>query len=331
MSRSNRPLSSGLTTNRKACLLAIAMLLLSNLVTAAFLVREKTKNYQQLFLDAYPLIDPNRSLIDQENFIVNLQPLRDDLRGFVDAYTDGSVSLYVEFLNTGANISINPDNYIFPASLIKLHLAMAAMKKVEDGVWRLNNELILTGADKDDKSGSSASPLWENPVGTGFTIEKLLEELLVNSDNTAHNILYRNMHFDDIRAVMEELGLEELFTDGGKMSAKEYSRLFRSLYNASYLNRKDSQAILQWLDESIFDEYLSNPIPKNVPFSHKYGENVDFRVYSDAGIVYIPNRPYLITVMVQGRPEKDWEEDERSAQEFMRVVSRRAYEYFSSY
>jgi len=292
--------------------------------------------YEKYFRSAaknlYPLIDISRSLISQEHFITTLQPLRDELNQLVAKETEGgsTISVYIEYLNTGANISINPQVGIWPASLAKVPLAMAVMKKVEEGGWKLANELVLMPGDADDKSGDSENPFSEYPVGTRFTVERLLKEMLVNSDNTAYYILKRNLHKDELNQIISDLGLEELFSSEGRMSAKEYSRIFRALYVSSFLKREHSQAILQWLDESPYDDFLSYEVGKRVPFPHKYGENIDLNVYSDSGIVYIPNRPYLITVMVEGNKASSFEDNQKQAARFMRDVAQKAYDYFSN-
>lgn len=277
----------------------------------------------------YPYIDFSRNFIDQKHYLTTLQPIRESLNIMADEYGRDSVSIYVEYLNTGANISIGPDVYVWSASLPKLPIAMAAMKKVEEGDWRLTNELVLMPVDKDKNSGSKDDKLWEHPVGTQFTIEKLLREMLANSDNTAQEIVYRNLHADEIDRVVFDLGLDKLFNKEGRMSAKEYSRFFRSLYTASFLNRENSQQILRWLDESTFEDFLGSSVPDDVPFPHKYGENVIERVYADSGIVYIPNRPYIISVMIQGDAEVDLKEDKARAEALMRTVSKTVYEYIS--
>lgn len=282
------------------------------------------------FENPYPLLDPARSFISQEHYITTIQPLREKLRAMVTQFGNDSVSIYVEYLNTGANISINPQVGIWPASLAKVPLAMAVMKKIEAGGWKLANELVLMPGDADDKSGDSENPFSEYPVGTRFTIERLLKEMLVNSDNTAYYILKRNLHKDELNQIISDLGLEELFSSEGRMSAKEYSRIFRALYVSSFLKREHSQMILQWLDESPYEDFLSYEVGKRVPFPHKYGENIDLNVYSDSGIVYISNRPYLITVMVEGNKASSFEGNQKQAARFMRDVSQKAYDYFSN-
>jgi len=44
-------------------------------------------------------------------------------------------SVYFEYLPTGANISINKDAEFFPASLLKVPVAMAIAKKIDKREW----------------------------------------------------------------------------------------------------------------------------------------------------------------------------------------------------
>lgn len=278
----------------------------------------------------HPYLDPARNFIPQEDFIVNVQPLRERLQSLSDQFGNDSVSVYVEYLNTGANISINPSHYMWPASLAKVPLAMAVLKKVEQGEWNMTDKLVLMEGDRNSESGDSEMPLDAYPIGTAFTIEELLEQLIVHSDNTAFYILQRNLHRDEIKRVVDELGLEALFSEDGKVSAKEYSRLFRALYTASFLTREYSEKLLALLDASTFDDFLAKELPPEVPFAHKYGEKITLNVYADSGIVYLENRPYLITVIVQGDEQAPFETERQRVAQFMHQVARETHEYFVS-
>lgn len=281
--------------------------------------------YENSYL-SYPLIDPSRHLIDQEDFIVNIQPLRDNLRSLSDSSGFKATSLYFEYLNTGSNISINQDVGIFPASLAKLPLAMVVVKKVETEVWQWDNELVLLEGDVDRNSGN----LYQHSIGTRFTIEELVRELLVNSDNTAYRILLRNTESSELNTIIEEVGLSDLFKEDGKISAKEYTRMLRSLYVSSFLRRDNSEKILEWLTQSPFDYYLASGLPQGVKFAHKIGENHVYGTYSDAGIVYLTNRSYVLSVMVE--VDSSWDEElvKRSVRDFMRIVSKNVYEYIQA-
>jgi beta-lactamase class A len=309
-------------------LFVIILLIFTNILMIIFYIYKTNPKTLRKLPNPYPFIDFSRSFISQEHFLTTINPLREKVKEMVKDFGQGSVSIYIEYINTGANISINPDIYIWPASLTKIPLAMAVMKKVEKREWSLSNELVLIKGDANNMSGDSENPLSEYPVGTRFTIEKLLEELIVNSDNTAYYILLRNLHEDDLAEVIRSLGMEFLFTKEGKMSAKEYSRILRALYSASFLNREDSQKVLELMNKSKFKEFLSSGLDDSVIFSHKYGEDDILNIYSDSGIVYLENRPYIISVMVQGQSNVDYKKEKVIASSFMKELSGGVYKYF---
>jgi beta-lactamase class A len=306
--------------NKKTLTLLIFMLVLSNIITGYLYfnykkVKDEPKN-------EYPLIDYSRNFTDQKNFIVNLVPLKKDLEEIVAEKKDMTISLYIEFLNTGANININIDTPIWPASLIKLPVVMAAAKKVEKGNWSWTDELTLTDVDKDSGFGD----LYVKPNGTKFTVEKLVEESFVNSDNTAHLLLARNIDQETFFDVGTEIGID-LFDSNKKIRAKDYARILRSLYYSSFLKRENSQKLLEYLTRTNINDYLSKGIPAEIKFAHKMGRNREQKVFADAGIVYIPGKPYLINVIVEATDLNQEEEIE----ELFNDISKKTFNYFSQY
>lgn len=265
------------------------------------------------------LINPMRVFVADKDVIVNLQPLRKYL---TDTYeTDPGVSVYFEFLNTGANISISKDAKFFPASLLKVPIIMAAVKNIEEGKWKWNTELTLVESDKDSHFGT----LYKQLVGTRVSIESLIEKMIKDSDNTAYYMTLRNLKKEaPQQSVWNHLGLQDFFTNDGKISAKRYAVVLRSLYNAAFLSKEDSSKILTLLMKTPFTEYLEQGLPKGTEFAHKIGVIPSEDVYMDAGIVYLPNRPYLLIVMMQGKTEKE-------VGRIMKDVSERTYEYIAKY
>ena len=132
----------------------------------------------------------------------------------------------------------------------------------------------------------------------------------------------------ELDSIIIETGLEDLFDRGGFFSAKEYSRLWRVLYTSSFLKRENSTRILKWLSETDFDEYLASSVDKNIVFSHKWGLNQNHHVFLDSGIVYIPNRLYIITVMIQGDGSAG--EEERATM-MMQNIGSTVYNYIVAY
>lgn len=305
-------------------MMLVAVLIASNFFVF-FFYRQKSPSYH---ISRYPLIDPARHLISQEHFLSTIEPLRQGFKNTVAQYeAEGhSLGLYFEYLNTGANVSINQDSRFWPASLSKMPTVLAAMKKIEKEEWRLTNELVLFSEDKDQRFGE----LYKKPTGTRFTIEELIKETLINSDNTAHRILVRNLSSEDYTDCFSALGMEELFDEDYDITAKEFSRIFRTLYNASYLNRENSQLVLRWLAETSFNELLAGGLPSDILFSHKIGEEFQLGVFLDSGIVYVPHRPYLLTVMVKVNGVGEDARFEK-AKEIMKNLSNQAYDFVVNY
>jgi beta-lactamase class A len=307
----------GMTTRLKRPAIIITALLLTNTLTLGLLLHG---SMTQESPNDYPFIDLARNYIPQEHFIVNIQPLRERFRKIVQDEGPDTISVYFEFLNTGANIQINNETRYYPASLVKLPSALVAMKKIEKEQWHMDSRLVLFEQDKDQRYGT----LYQKPVGTSFSIQELLQALLTQSDNTAHRILMRNLSEDELGELKDAIGLDDLFNEKSEVSAKEYSRMFRALYNSSFLSRSGSQQILQWLAQTPFTRMLPSGLPSGTTFSHKIGEDNVEKNYLDSGIVYLPNRPYLLTVMVK-------QHDQAKADAIMKQISKAAYEYIHGY
>ncbi|KKQ59204.1 MAG: Beta-lactamase class A-like protein [Parcubacteria group bacterium GW2011_GWD1_38_16] len=266
----------------------------------------------------YNLLNPARKLVEQEDLIINFQPLRDYLNDKYEA--EQNVSIYFEYLPTGASIALNKDAEFYPASLLKVPVVMVVAKKIEKGEWKWTNELVLMSPDKDEHFGD----LYKEKTGATFAIEELVRRSLSDSDNTAHFILIRNLEIEEISDVYNHMGLEHFLSTEGKISAKQYSVLLRSLYNASYVSENNSQKLLSYLSQSEFNDFLQGGLPTDVVFAHKIGIADDTITYIDSGIVYAKNRPYLLTVMVQSK-------EKTMAKDVMKNISERVYNYVRGY
>ena len=285
-------------------------------------------------VNLFPLLDPGASEARQNDLLVRFQPLRDKLIVQYANNPDFYVGLYFEYLPTGANIVVNTDRAMWPASLIKIPVALAAMKKVERGEWQLSNELVILDEDKDDSFGQ----LYKQPTGTTMTIETLLRATLVDSDNTAHFVLLRNIEATELEDVFFHLGLDDFLVsfknspdsrvEDNRMTAKTYSVFFRSLYNATYLSPKNSERFLTFLTES-GQEYVRTGLPPGTVFAHKTGIRTNEGVWADSGIVYIPKRPYVLTIMLEKRNPLSGI-NEQDAASLFKTISSDIYSYVTA-
>lgn len=300
----------------KKIVLGLFFSLLINFILLGYVITQDISSKNSL-KNKYNLLDPAVGLIEKKDLIVNIQPLRDQLNEYEK---DKNISIYFEFLNTGANVSINKNEEFWPASLLKLPVVMAATEKIEKGEWKWKNELVIMSSDKNDKFGT----MYQKPVGTKVTIEELVKKALIESDNTANFVLVRNLEPKEFQDIYEHIGLKEFISSEGKIGAKKYSVFFRSLYNATYLKEVHSERLLKYMTETPFNEYLASGLPEKVNFSHKIGVSDEKDVYLDSGIVYLPNRPYILTVMINTK-------DIEFAKKQMKDISQKVYSYISNF
>ncbi|MFA6096808.1 MAG: serine hydrolase [Candidatus Paceibacterota bacterium] len=295
-----------------------AILTITNLWTFFVYAPDETNISKESASGKFEFLDPARKLIDKQDLIINVQPLREYLD---EKYKkDLNVSIYFEYLPTGASIATNKDAEFYPASLLKVPAAMAVAKKIEKGEWKWTNKLVLMSSDRDDKFGS----LHKESTGSTFTIEELVRRSLADSDNTAHFILVRNLETEEIDDVYEHMGLKGFLSTNGNLSAKRYSVIFRTLYNSSYLSDENSQKLLNFLSQSPFKDYIQSALPQDIIFSHKIGIDREKEIYLDSGLIYFKNRPYLLTIMIRDNNEK-------MAMEKMEDVSEKTYAYIRDY
>lgn len=298
----------------------ISALTTTNIATAswAFFYAPSSLSKQAVTAsNAFSLLDPSRGTYQQKDRIIDFQPLRQ----YLDKYeADQNTSIYFEYLPTGASIAIHNDAEFYPASLLKVPVAMAVAKKIERGEWKWTNELVLMSTDKNEEFGT----LYKEPTNSTHTIEELVRRSLSDSDNTAHFILVRNLEIEEMKDVYDHMGLQGFLKTDGILSAERYSAMFRTLYTASFLSAEHSQKLLTYLSRSTFTDYIQSALPDNIVFAHKIGVDGDKKVFLDSGIVYAPNRPYILTVMTKNI-------DGGPAIQLMHDVSEKVLTYINNY
>ncbi len=234
--------------------------------------------------------------------------MRNDLNNYIQKIKDERkadfVSVYFRSLNLGPWMGINEKENFSPASLLKVPIMIAALKRAEAEPGFLKKKIAYT-----QHLDNNAVPNITDPdlikIGKSYTVEQLIEGMIEHSDNEAKELLLQNMDQNFIIKVMADIGIN---TTGNMaqdfVSVKDYSGFFRLLYNATYLNREMSEKALSILSKTSFDKGIVAGVPKGTTVSHKFGE----RAYSDSnikqlhecGIVYYAGNPYMLCVMTRG-------------------------------
>lgn len=307
-------------------IVAIPLLILVGL-TAGFFLRgffntqfDKTIRPPQPIIDiselkevragGYEFINP---LLECDNFNPIRRGVISAIESEVSSYIDEAVktgkakhiSIYFRNLNTGTWIGINENEEYSPASLLKVPVAIAAMKRAEVDTYFLKKLIKY-----EQQLVNDALPNMNDTVylkkGKVYSMEELIFHMLAGSDNEAMMLVLNNTGGALTSKVMTDLGIVKV-VDGDKndfVSVREYSSMFRLLFNATYLSKDKSEQLLSIMSKSKYNDALAAGVPAGIKLAHKFGErafdSTTTRQLHDCGIVYLPGLPYLLCVMTRG-------------------------------
>ncbi len=212
--------------------------------------------------------------------------------------------MYFRELNNGPAFGVNQEMDFAPASLLKLPVMMAYFKYYDDDPEQIEKKKYKYEA-KDVVLDQSIKPEETLEKGKEYSIQELIEKMMIYSDNASLVVLENNIDSALIDKVTLELGIETAgaHTPDDYMSVRGYATLFRILYNASYLEKDMSERALEILSRSAFHGGIVAGLPAGVTVAHKFGEReLDSGITQlhDCGIVYYPKSPYLMCIMTKG-------------------------------
>ncbi len=244
----------------------------------------------------------------------------------------GSLTRYAYYfrdLTSGAWTGINEEDQYDPASMLKIVVAVAAYKQEEATPGFLSRRLVYTQDLANVNAAFPFAPKIALSVGQSYSVPFLLKEMLSNSDNAAKDLLLSSIDQSVIDKVYIDLSIpkpNDTNSAGYTISPQDYSRFLRIIYYGTYdLSWQNSNELMQLLNDATFTSGLVAGVPDSVRVAHKYGEHVigtggvaNGVELSDCGIVYHPERPYLICVMTEGK-------DPLQLANFIAQVSRATY------
>lgn len=267
-------------------------------------------------------VEPNIEFRELRPFKYKVENLVDEMKrtGRVT-----HVSVYFRDLNNGPLFGINEKEKFSPASLLKVPLMMAALRRVAREPALLHLRLRY------EPEKIVEATVKEQPLETGrdYTLDELLRAMIASSDNNAAVLVLNAVGAAEMDEVYQDLGIiiPKVRGPGDSMSVREYATFFRILYNAAYLDKDWSQKALEYLAASKFTAGVVAGVPTGITVAHKYGErsfhDSPTRQMHDCGIVYFKPEPYLLCVMTRGT-------DDVELTKALRDVSRLVYDEVSS-
>lgn len=217
------------------------------------------------------------------------------------------VSVYFRDLLSGPSFGENLGEEFSPASLLKVPLMMAYLR------WSVEEPALL---ERKIRFKSGFLSLYQNvppekriKAGESYTIDQLIRQMIEYSDNDAANILFENIDRQRLTKAYTDIGLAVPDSAKGEdfMTVREYASFFRMLFNSSFLPQEKSEAGLRYLLGSRFKEGLVAGLPENIKVAHKFGERIlntpagpQLQLH-DCGIIYHPQRPFLMCIMTRGQ------------------------------
>jgi beta-lactamase class A len=269
-----------------------------------------------------PLLECDNYGASKKTKIVLLEnQIRDYVQQAVNSNRAILVSVYFRDLNNGPWMGVNENENYSPASLLKVPVLMAVLKKAESTPGLLASTMRYE--QPVDQFGQNITDQQMIQPGNSYTVEDLLMRMIKHSDNEAKNLLFNLIGDEYFQKVINELGLyiPGMVTEDF-MSVRSYSSFFRVLYNATYLNKEMSEKALYILSNTSFAEGIVAGLPKGVTVAHKFGErgyrDTNIKQLHDCGIVYPKDRaPYLMCVMTRGT---DFKEEGKIISEISSIV-----------
>ena len=216
----------------------------------------------------------------------------------------GVAGVAVKDLSNGHSIAVHGDEEFPTASTIKIHILTQLLARAQRGELDLDRKVNVTPDMRVPGSGV-ISYLGEDVQLTVWDIAVLM---IMVSDNTATNLCIDWAGMDETNALLREMGLTAttlrrkmqdrpaiIRGDENVATPVECVAMLELLHNGRP-SPEVAERCLEILKKPN-NGPLNKAIPQDLPVANKPG-GMD-RVRCDAGIVYLPIRPYAVAVMTK--------------------------------
>lgn len=217
----------------------------------------------------------------------------------IDTNLGGVLGVAALDLTNGHVLAYKGDAVFPTASSIKIAILMRMFGDEGAGRFRFNDTVTLTPA---DNAGASDGPLQAalDQGAVKLTILNLIEHMIQYSDNSATNKCIDIAGMDRINQLIGEAGLKSTHLrrkmmdlaaaargDENVSTPLELSRLMQIIYENK---ETDMLAILKRVNAD-----MRRAIPAEIEVAAKPGELDGVRC--EVGLVFLPKRPFIVTVM----------------------------------
>ena len=255
----------------------------------------------------------------------------------------GKAAVAVKNLRTGEAYTLNGDEPMPTASLIKFPVMVETYYQYAEGKVRPNDLITLNQADKVPGSGILTDHFSD---GATFSLRDAVRLMIVYSDNTATNLVLDQIGIGSTAETMEKMGYPNtkihskvfhretsVFPERskrfglGSTTAAEMVRLCEALHRRELVGKEASEAMLKHMracdDKDKFPRFL----PDGTKVAFKTG-SVDASKTA-AGIIECPGGPVAVCVMTDENEDKRWVTD-NAGNRLCAEVARVVFEHFGS-
>ncbi|MBS4172887.1 serine hydrolase [Bacillus sp. FJAT-49736] len=242
--------------------------------------------------------------------------------------TKGTWGIHLEDLVTKETWAWNEQEVFFAASIIKVPIMAAVFAGFDEGLYRLSDTISLKREDQVGDPVGGCGVLHHLTPGINLTIYDYITLMIIQSDNTATNVLIDLVGVEKIQQIMKEIGMEQssfhtkLMTvpvkakGRNRITAFDIATLLKKLTSGSIISQYACEQMIDIMKKQHFRDCLperfpdeeSNIIGAKPPweFANKTGWVTGIR--HDIGILYFGKKAMNIVVL-----SKDVEDREAKA------------------
>lgn len=241
--------------------------------------------------------------------------------------SNSMVGILFKDLSSGETWGINSDLAFNPASVIKLPIMAEVFHQKELGHLSLDDVVVLQNSDRLPGAGD----LQYFSQGKPFSVKRLVELMICNSDNTATQMLIRTIGTKNINDYMLNLGLTSTYIRDKTMMTKKIPNqnttsprdmmvLLEKIYKGDLVSSESSAQMLAILKKQHHRWGIPRYLPNDVTVANKTG-SVD-GVRNDVALLITPGKTSILCIFSMGLPER------RSSSIMVSNIAKMVYEHW---
>ncbi len=255
----------------------------------------------------------------------------------------GHISFYAEHMQTHETLTREPDRVMETASVIKLPIMAATFQYLADEHKTLSEPLTLQVEDMVDGSGI----LQHLSPGLSLSIKDVMTLMIIVSDNTATNMILRQVGIPRVNRFIQSLGLSQTrllkridFTIPGPIglaTSRELGMILTQLYHRTLVNKDASDIMWDILCRQQYNTIMTRHLPyewiteednnpPKVQIGSKSGSLEGIR--NDVGIITTPWGDYVLAILSEHSRDLRFHID-NEALVILPQLSRIIFDYFS--